>query len=162
MLPRVTRHLSAAPILALLLVAPAHAGVSITRTLRIDPDRLPAAGPIELPAGERISRVEGYSLECAEDGARAIAGVSVRVGYDGFERGRHLAWLELPDGCGLPPEHALHPVLLRVTLELEPSRTESVPRERVVPDWEAGPGAAPMPATESRIAHDPAGPSGAT
>src|SRR5258706_2574727 len=139
MLLRLIRPRIVPSILALALVSTARAGVTVSRTLQVDPDRLPAAGPLELPAGERIARVQVISLECAEDGARAPAGVTVRVGYQGFQRGRHLAWLELPDGCGLPPEHSRHAMQLRVRLDLEPSTRCSLPRERVVPDWdEAG------------------------
>jgi hypothetical protein len=136
MLPRLRPHLCAAFLVAVALVGTARADVTLTRTIAVDPDRLPAVGPVELPIGERIVRLEVVSIECVEDGARAPAGTAVRVGYQGFERGRHLAWLELPDGSGLPIEHARHPARLRVVLHLEPSSTTPLPRERVVPEWE--------------------------
>src|SRR5688572_17513924 len=101
MLLRVIRHLVVASVIALALVSIARAGVTLDRTLRVEPDRLPAAGPIELPAGKRAARVSVVSLECAEHGARAPAGVAVQLGYQGFERGRAIAWLELPAGSGL-------------------------------------------------------------
>jgi hypothetical protein len=136
MLPRVNRHLCTCLILGLALVSTARAGVTLTRTLKIDPDHLPAAGPLEIPPDERLAGAEVLSLICAEDGARAPAGVRVGVGYQGFERGRHLAWLGLPDGCGLPVEHARHAVQLQVLLHLEPSPASPILRERMVPDWE--------------------------
>src|SRR5712671_7381133 len=127
MLLSVNRRLCASFILALALVGTARADVTMTRTLQVDPARLPGAGPIELPAGERLVGVEAISVECAQDGARTPAGTKVRVGYQGFERGRHLAWLELPDGSGLTVEHAGHVVQLRVLLHLEPSPAGPVP-----------------------------------
>ncbi|HEY6195601.1 MAG TPA: C25 family cysteine peptidase [Candidatus Eisenbacteria bacterium] len=131
-------------------MSPARAVVTVTRTLQVDPDRLPAAGPLDLPDGQRITRVEVVSLECAEDGARAPAGITVRIGYQGFQRGRHLAWLELPDGCGLPAGHARHAMELRVRLDLEPSTSAPLPRERVVPDWEDAGGPPPASAERSQ------------
>ena len=154
---RMTRLLTAASILALALSSAARASVTVTRTLRLDPDHLPAAGPFEIPAGERIARVEAISLECSEDGARAPSGISVRVGYQGFERGRHVAWLELPDGCGLPVEHARHAMQLRVLLDLEPSPTRPASRERMVPDWEDGDGPPRARAAGSSTPADAAG-----
>src|ERR1043166_4429674 len=136
MLLRVIRLPGFAALLLLALGRPARAVVTVTRTLQVDPGRLPAAGPLDLPDGQRITRVEVVSLECAEDGARAPAGITVRIGYQGFQRGRHLAWLELPDGCGVPAGHARHAMELRVRLDLEPSTSAPLPRERVVPDWE--------------------------
>src|ERR1041385_5640262 len=105
MLLRVTRHLGVVFLLVLSLAGTARAGVRAMRTRQVDADRLPAAGPLEIPPGERLVRAEVVSLECAEDGARAPAGIAVRVGYQGFERGQRLAWLELPEGTGLPAEH---------------------------------------------------------
>src|SRR6185436_3756266 len=116
MLLRLTRHLVAVSLLALVLVSLARAGVTVDRTLRIEPDRLPSAGPIEIPLGERVARVTVVSIECAEDGARAPVGATIRLGYQGFERGRASAWLELPSGSGLPVEHAQHALKLRVRL----------------------------------------------
>jgi peptidase C25-like protein/VCBS repeat protein/flagellar hook capping protein FlgD len=161
MLLSVNRHLWLPCILALALVSTARAGVTLTRTVRVDPDHLPATEPFEIPAGERLAGVDAISLECAEDGARAVAGVSVRVGYQGFERGRHLAWLELPDGCGLPLEHARHAMQLRVLLHLEPSAAGPVPRERVVPEWEPRGGPPRARAAESRMPANAADGSGA-
>src|SRR5260221_8838453 len=139
MLLRVIRLPVFAAFLVLAVVSTARAGVTVTRTLRVDPERLPAVGPLDLPDGQSLARVEVIAVECAEDGARAPANIPVRIGYQGFQRGRHLAWLELPDGCGLPPEHSRHAMQLRVRLDLEPSTRCSLPRERVVPDWdEAG------------------------
>src|SRR6266516_1434249 len=106
MLLRMDRHRWAPFIVLLALASTARAGVTVTRTLLVDPDRLPATGPIEIPAGERLAGVEAVSLECTQDGAHVAGGLRVRVGYQGFERGRHVAWLELPDGTGLPIEHA--------------------------------------------------------
>ncbi len=133
---RVGRHLIAASLLALALVSTARAGTSVTRTLQLDPDRLPVTGGVESPAGQRVARVEPIALECAVDGARAPAGVTVRVGYQGFERGRNVAWLEMPEGRGLPAGHEQHPARLTVRLEFEPSALRPVARERVVPEWE--------------------------
>src|SRR5262249_39667475 len=121
MLRRVVRHFGTTLLLALSLASTARAGVSVTRTLRVDADRLPAAGPFEIPAGDRITRAEVISLAPAEDGTRAPAGIAVRVGYQGFERGRHMAWLELPDGAALPAAHAGHALRMQVRLDLEPS-----------------------------------------
>jgi len=112
------------------------AGVTVTRTVRLDPRRAPATAPFELPVDQRIGAVEMVSAECTADGARVPAGAAIRVGYQGFERGRHVAWLELPNGCGLPADHAGHAVNLRVRLTLEPATVAPVPRERVVPEWE--------------------------
>src|SRR5437762_2650853 len=158
---RLTHRLSAASLLALSLVCAARAGVRETRTLRVDADHPSAVGPIEIPAGERIARAEAISVECAEDGARAPAGVTVRVGYQGFERGRHLAWLELPDGCGLAVEHARHAARhaarLQVLLELEPSTAGPVAREREVPEWEDGSGSPRAGAATARTSGNPAG-----
>ncbi len=92
--------------------------------------------PIGVPPGQTIARVEAIALECVEDGARAPASLNVRVGYRCFERGRSVAWLELPDGSGLPVEHSHHAHQLRVRLELEPSGARPSARERVVTDWE--------------------------
>src|ERR1041385_7852784 len=153
MLLRVTRHLGVVFLLVLSLAGTARAGVRAMRTLQVDADRLPAAGPLEIPPGERLVRAEVVSLECAEDGARAPAGIAVRVGYQGFERGQRLAWLELPEGTGLPAEHSRHRLQLRVLLDLEPSSSTPVPRERVVADWKSpGPSrAARSPAPASAI-----------
>jgi hypothetical protein len=137
MLPRATRRLGTACVLTLSLVSIARAGVSVTRTVQVEPEHSPVAGPIEVPSGERIARAEVISLECAVDGVRAPAGTRVRIGYRGFERGKSLAWLELPDGSRLPAEHNQHAVRLQVRLELEHTGTIPVARERVVPDWEA-------------------------
>jgi hypothetical protein len=142
------------------LVSTARADSALTRTVLVDPDRLPAVGPVELPVGEKLVRLEVISLECAEDGARAPAGIAVRVGYQGFERGRHLAWLELLDGCGLPVEHARHAARLRVVLHLEPSPTIPLPRERVVPEWEEAGGPPRANAVDSRRWANPAERSG--
>src|SRR5262245_10806915 len=141
MLRRMTPRVVAACVLALSLVCIARAGVSVTVTLQADPEHLPAAGPVELPAGERIVRAELLSLECAVDGARAPAATRVRIGYQGFQRGRNLAWLEMPRGFGLAAGHERHAARLHVRLELERTGATPVPRERVVADWEpsAGP-----------------------
>ncbi len=120
----------AACVLVLLLVSNARAGVSVTRTLQVDAERLPVAGPIELPAGQRIARAEVVSIECALDGARANAAARVRVGYQGFERGKSFAWLDLPDGSGLPAGHEQHSVRLQVRLALERTRANPLLRER--------------------------------
>jgi hypothetical protein len=140
MLPRSTPPLGIACVLALSFVCAAHAGVSVTRTLQANPEQLPGVGPIEVPSGQRIVRAEVISLECAVDGVRAPAGTRVRIGYQGFERGKSLAWLELPDGCGLPAGHEQHAVRLQVRLELEHSGAIPAPRDRVVPDWEQSSG----------------------
>src|ERR1043166_9244949 len=102
MLLRVIRLPVFTALLVLAFVSTARAGVIVTRSLKVDPDRLPAVGPLDIPDGQRIARVEVVSLECANDGARAPADLVVRIGYVGFQRGRHLAWLELPNGSGLP------------------------------------------------------------
>jgi len=141
MLLRLTRHLVAASVSALALVSIAGAGITVDRTLRVEADRLPAAGPLELPAGSRVAKVSLVSIQCAEDGARAASSVPVQLGYQGFERGRAIAWLELPAGSGLPAEHAQHALQLRVRLELETSTALPLARERVVPDWERSGGA---------------------
>src|ERR1051326_109335 len=130
MLLRVIRLPGLAALLLLALVSPARAVVTVTRTLQVDPDRLPAAGPLDLPDGQRITRVEVVSLECAEDGARAPAGITVRIGYQGFQRGRHLAWLQIPDGCGLPAGHARHAMELRGGVRLQPTPTAPPPPQR--------------------------------
>src|SRR5262245_15905434 len=140
MLRRVTWRLVAACALALSLVGSARAGVSVTRTLQVDPEHLPAVGPIEVPDGERILRAEVISLECAVDGVRAPAGTRVRMRHQGFLRGQGLAWLELPDGSGLPAGHEQHAARMQVRLELEHTGTIPVPRERVVPEWEESSG----------------------
>src|SRR5512134_3522074 len=116
MLLRVIRHPIAAALLCLAIASSARAGVPVTHTLQLDPDQPPTIGPIEIPSGERIARVQVVSLECAEDGVRAPADVAVRVAYQGFERGRHVAWLALPDGRGLSVDHARHAVRVQVLL----------------------------------------------
>ena len=136
MLSRRLAVLAAASFMALAHSGTARASVTVTRTVQVDPERLPATGPLEIPAEQSIARVEILSIECAVDGARAPAGAAVRVGYHGFERGRHLAWLELPNGCGLPAHHSQHAVRLSVLLQLEPASDTPVPRERVVAEWE--------------------------
>src|SRR5438045_5906322 len=128
MLLRWLRRLAMTPTLALALVSTARAGITLTRVLQIDPEHPTTTEPIELPADQRIARVELVSLECAVDGARAPAGIAIRVGYQGFERGRHVAWLELPDGCGLSSEHTGHAVSVRVRMALETADARSAPR----------------------------------
>lgn len=137
MLPR---PLGIACILALSFACAAHAGVRVTRTLPLDPGNPSSAGPIEVPAGQRLARVEVIALECAVDGVRAPASTQVRLGYQGFERGKRLAWLDLPNGTGLPPGHEQHAVQLQVRLEFDRSDAIPVARERVVPDWELSSG----------------------
>src|SRR5580765_1382656 len=58
MLPRSRPHLCLAFLVAVALVSTARADVTLTRTVAVDPDRLPAVGPLELPVGERIGRLE--------------------------------------------------------------------------------------------------------
>ena len=157
MLPRVLRLLVTSSVLALALSSTAaRAADTVTRTLRVDPDRAPGVGPVEIPVDQRIARAEVIAIECAADGARAPAGTIVRVGYQGFQRGRHVAWLELPDGCGMPVEHARHALQLQVVLSLEPCGAVPVPRERVVPDWEDGGGPPRARAAEARARTDAA------
>ena len=147
MLRSVARHLGAACVLALSLVSVARADASVTRTLELDPKQLPSLRPIELPTGQRLARVEVIWLECAVDGARVPAGTHVRVGYQGFERGRGRAWLELPDGFALPAGHEQHAARLQVQLGFERTGATPIPRERVVPEWEESSG--PLRAREA-------------
>src|SRR5689334_2627999 len=98
---------------ALLLPVLAHGDV--TRTLTC-----PAGGTtserIEIPADRVVKGAEVLSLTCAEDGAQATA-VSVKPGYQGFERGHHFAWLVLPEHRGLPAGHEGHALRLTVRLD---------------------------------------------
>src|SRR5580765_5542607 len=139
MLPRWCLRLATTSV-ALALVSTAHAGVTVTRVVQVAPERPNVTGTIELPVDMRLTRADLVSLECAVDGVRAPAGTALRIGYQGFERGRHVAWLELPDGSGLPAEHAGHAATLRVRLQLERSDARPLARERVVEDWERGGG----------------------
>jgi len=136
MLPRLIRPLVLASTFALALASDARAGPVVERTLRIQPVQLPAVGPIEVPTGEKIVRASTISLVCAEDGASAPAAVMLQPGYQGFQRGRSLSWLELPNGTGLSAEHDQHVLELRVRLELAPSERTPVSRERVVAGWD--------------------------
>ena len=138
MLPRWLRRLATTSALALALANTVHAGVTVTRVVQIQPERPNVTGTIELPVDMRIARAELVSLECAVDGARAPVSTALRVGYQGFERGRHVAWLELPDGPGLAAGHATHALTLRVRLDLERSDARPLARERVVAEWENG------------------------
>src|SRR5215471_13378420 len=136
------RHPTLVCLLALAFALPAHAGLLSTRTLEV-----PAGGPsrtarTEIPVDQVIARATVVDLVCAVDGARASAPITVRPGYQGFERGQHISWLELPDGTGLPAGHEGHAALLTVRIELEPSLARPVPRERVVPEWEESGGRA--------------------
>ena len=115
----------------------------MTRTLEVEPGSPARAVRFELPVDRKVVRAEAVELVCAADGARPERPLALRVGYQGFERGRHLAWLVWPEGSGLPAEHAGHPLRLTVRLELEPSAARPVARDRVVPEWEAS-GALPI------------------
>jgi peptidase C25-like protein/VCBS repeat protein len=129
-----------ASLLAWALVGPAWAGPSMTRTLEVAAESGPATVQMEIPPELEVARAQAIALECAVDGARASASVMVRVGYQGFQRGRHLAWLELPEGRGLPAGHDAHAARLTVQLELEPSAARPVARERAVSEWWEGGG----------------------
>ncbi|MGH7731334.1 MAG: C25 family cysteine peptidase [Candidatus Eiseniibacteriota bacterium] len=109
----------------------------MTRTLEVDPEPGPATVQMEIPHDQVVARVQVIALECAVDGARAPLGVTAHVSYQGFQDGRHLAWLELPEGRGLPPEHGTHKARVTVRLGLEPSAARPVVRERAV-WWERG------------------------
>src|SRR5262245_50546238 len=130
------RHRIAVGLLAAALAAPAHAGIPATRTLEVTPGGASRTARMEIPVDQVVARVTAIDLVCAVDGARAAAPVTARLGYQGFERGRHLAFLELPQGTGLPAGHEEHAAHLQVRIELEPSLVRPVPRERVVPEWE--------------------------
>src|SRR5262245_20290374 len=150
------RHPIMACLLALAFSPPAYAGILSTRTLDV-----PAGGPsptprTEIPVDQVITGATMVDLVCAVDGARASAPVTVRPGYQGFERGHRVSWLELPEGTGLPAGHEGHAVRLTVRIELEPSLARPVPRERVVPEWEESGGrvraAATLRAADGEVA----------
>ena len=132
------RRLIPAFLLAWALVSPTRAGLSMTHSFAIDPESRPASLRVEIPADQVVAGARLIALECVSDGARAPLSATARVGYQGFERGRHVAWLELPEERWLPAEHDAHPTRLTVQLELEPSTERPVPRERVVPEWWEG------------------------
>src|SRR5262245_16121293 len=157
------RHPIAACLLAGALAAPAHAGTPATRTLDVAAGGASRTARMEIPVDQVVARATAVELVCAVDGARAQAPVAARLSYQGFERGRHLAWLELPDGTGLPPGHEGHAARLTVRIELEPSSTRPVARERVVPEWELSGGrlrsASTLRAAEGVAAEGTASPS---
>ena len=132
------RRLIPAFLLAWALVSPTRAGLSMTHSFAIDPESRPASLRVEIPADQVVAGARLIALECVSDGARAPLSATARVGYQGFERGRHVAWLELPEERWLPAEHDAHPTRLTVQLELEPSTERPVARERVVPEWWEG------------------------
>ncbi len=139
MRPRPGHLLIPASLLAWALVGPAHAGPSLTRTFEIGPGPQSATVQLEIPVDQVVAGARVIAIECAVDGARATQGVTARVGYQGFERGRHVAFLDLPEGRGLPPGHEGHAARLTVQLELEASAARPVARERAVPEfWEGG------------------------
>lgn len=133
---RLGSRLLLASLLALAMAGPAHAGSSMSRTLEIGPAS--GAALLEIPVDQRITGTRAASIECAVDGARAA--VTVRVGYQGFERGRHLAWLALPEGRGLPAGHEAHAARLSVELDLMSSAARPVVRERIEPESGEGGG----------------------
>ena len=116
MLPRATRPLGIACILALSFVCAAHAGVRVTRTLHVDPGHLPGAGPIEVPLDQRVVRAEvvtAHPLAAGQEQRLRSAlesmldqKVKLTVGLDpdliaGFVA-RHGEALNLPDVTNLP------------------------------------------------------------
>jgi len=160
MVPPLARHLITVLLVASTLTSPARAGTTLTRTLEVDPASTSAAVRIETPIDQIVARAEALELVCAVDGARLAAGAALRVSYQGFERGRHVACLGLAQGQGLPAGHEGHPARLTVRLEFESSAARPVARERVVPEWETSGGrarATPAPGTVAELAA-PAGP----
>src|SRR5262245_29905021 len=130
------RHLITICALAAALAGPARAGQLVTRTLDVDSRGPSPTARIEIPVDQVLAGATAIDLVCAVDGARASAPGALRVSYQGFERGRRLAWLELPDGTGLPAGHEGHAARLTARVALEPSLARPVPRERVIPEWE--------------------------
>ncbi len=131
------------------------------------PDLPQVGEPIELPVGTRLAGVEVLGLETASlaRGVRlpsaqilrhgtepverstpdpALFGRAgfvpdelVRVGMEGFERGRNVAYLLVSPARWNPATGELERVdRLRVRLTLEPTTDRPLERERVVPEWE--------------------------
>ena len=144
--------LIAALLLPLALAGFTHADPSLTRSFEIAPGRAAPPVQVEIPPEYALVGVRAIGLECAVDGARFAADVAVHVGYQGFERGRHLAWLELRSWQGLPAGHPAHAARLTVSLNLAPASARPLARERVVPDWEASGPRSRIPPGETRLA----------
>jgi hypothetical protein len=148
------------------------------------PDLPLVGEPVELPVGMRLAGVEvaglvtaslahGVRLPSAEvlrpglgpiersapdpevfGRAGFVPGDVVRVGLQGFERGRSVAYLVVAPARWNPATGELERIeRLRVRMVLEPTVDRPLERERVVPEWEettagaVAPGArAPQPA----------------
>ncbi|MFI5370378.1 MAG: C25 family cysteine peptidase [Candidatus Eisenbacteria bacterium] len=131
------------------------------------PDLPTIAERLEIPAGMRVDRVEVVTLETAplgepvmvaparevrrDDGPEPATApdpalyasaafqpdLPVRLGYQGYQRENHYAWLEVTPVRWAAASGRLERVSrLVVRLTLEPSATRPIPRERVVAEWE--------------------------
>ena len=150
------------------------------------PDLPQRGEPLELPAGMRVAQVEVVALETAPLGAgvrmaSAIVArpgvepversapdpafylhagfqpeVPVRLGAQGFARGRNVATLNVTPLRWDAASGALERVSrVRVRLTLEPAVERPLERQRIVPEWEGGDPATPRQAEPATLAGRP-------
>ncbi|MBI5710352.1 MAG: VCBS repeat-containing protein [Candidatus Eisenbacteria bacterium] len=141
---------------------------------------------LELPAGMRVTAVEVVTLETAPlaAGVRMASaivtrpgvepversapdpawyqrsgfepGVPVRLGVQGFARGREVATLNVTPLRWDPASGVLERVSrLRVRLTLEAAAERPLERQRIVPEWERGDAAGPRQARSASLAGRP-------
>ena len=109
------------------------------------------ASGVRVPSAERPRRdgdgVERTAPDPAVYGSSGFVPATVaRVGLQGFERGRNVAYVVIAPARWSPATGELERVeRIRLQLVLEPDAARPLERERVVPEWESGTTAAALP-----------------